>query len=94
MRGLLISTTAIGTMACKILLLVTCILMQSAFHGCSYFVNAGKKSYLDIETNLSVGPGLAQLVERLTQRYSEGMSSNPDNLTSAGNSIWGQDWKC
>ena len=28
-----------------------------------------------------VGPGLAQLVERLTHRYSEGMSSNPGNVT-------------
>ena len=31
----------------------------------------------------SVGPGLAQLVERLTHRYSESTSSNPSNLTSA-----------
>ena len=30
-----------------------------------------------------VGPGLAQLVERLTHRYSESMSSNSGNLTSA-----------
>ena len=30
-----------------------------------------------------VGPGLAQLLERLTHRYSESTSSNPDNLTSA-----------
>ena len=30
-----------------------------------------------------VGPGLAQLVERLTRRYSESTSSNPGNLTSA-----------
>ena len=28
-------------------------------------------------------PGLAQLVERVTQRYSESTSSNPGNLTSA-----------
>ena len=30
--------------------------------------------------NKSVGPGLAQLVERLAHRYSENMSSNPGNL--------------
>ena len=30
-----------------------------------------------------VGPGLAQLVQRLTHRYSESTSSNPSNLTSA-----------
>ena len=30
-----------------------------------------------------VGPGLAQLVERLAHRYSENTSSNPGNLTSA-----------
>ena len=30
-----------------------------------------------------VGPGLAQLVERLTHGYSESMSSKPSNLTSA-----------
>ena len=30
-----------------------------------------------------VGPGLAQLVERLAHRYSESMSSNLGNLTSA-----------
>ena len=30
-----------------------------------------------------VGPGLTQLVERLTRRYSESTSSNPGNLTSA-----------
>ena len=30
-----------------------------------------------------VGPGLAQLVERLAHRYSESTSSNPSNLTSA-----------
>ena len=30
----------------------------------------------------SVGPGLAQLVEHLTHRYSESTSSNPGNLTS------------
>ena len=29
------------------------------------------------------GPGLAQMVERLAHRYSESMSSNPSNLTSA-----------
>ena len=32
---------------------------------------------------LAVGPGLAQLVERLAHRYSESTSSNPGNLTSA-----------
>ena len=31
----------------------------------------------------AVGSGLAQLVERLAHRYSESMSSNPGNLTSA-----------
>ena len=31
----------------------------------------------------TVGPGLAQLEERLTHRYSESTSSNPGNLTSA-----------
>ena len=31
----------------------------------------------------TVGPGLAQLVECLTDRYSESSSSNPSNLTSA-----------
>ena len=30
-----------------------------------------------------VGPGLAQLVERLAHRYSESTSLNPGNLTSA-----------
>ena len=30
-----------------------------------------------------IGPGLAQLVERLTHRYSESMISNPGHLTSA-----------
>ena len=30
-----------------------------------------------------VGPGLAQLVERLAHRYSESTSSNPSNLISA-----------
>ena len=30
-----------------------------------------------------VGPGLAQLVERLIRRYSESTSLNPSNLTSA-----------
>ena len=30
-----------------------------------------------------VGPGLAQLLERLTHRYSESTSLNPGNLTSA-----------
>ena len=37
-------------------------------------------------------PGLAQLVECLTHRYSESTSSNPGNLTSA-NSMWEQDWQ-
>ena len=32
---------------------------------------------------MSVGPGLAQLVERLAHRYSESTSSNTGNLTSA-----------
>ena len=31
----------------------------------------------------TVGPGLAQLVERLAYRYSESTSSNPGNLTPA-----------
>ena len=31
----------------------------------------------------NVGPGLAQLVERLAQRYSESTSLNPGNLTPA-----------
>ena len=34
-------------------------------------------------TLYEVGPGLAQLVERLTHRYSKSTSSNPGNLTSA-----------
>ena len=35
------------------------------------------------ELSSKVGPGLAQLVERLAHRYSESMSSNPGNLTFA-----------
>ena len=35
------------------------------------------------EYKVLVGPGLAQLVERLAHRYSESTSSNPGNLTSA-----------
>ena len=31
---------------------------------------------------LDLGPGLAQLVERLAHRYSESTSSNPSNLTT------------
>ena len=35
------------------------------------------------DLSIQVGLGLAQLVERLAHRYSESMSSNPGNLTSA-----------
>ena len=41
-----------------------------------------KKQQQKIVENLG-SPGLAQLVERLAHRYSESMSSNPGNLTSA-----------
>ena len=44
-------------------------------------------------TQRIVGPGLAQLVERLAHRYSESTSSNPSNLTSA--TVCGdRDWLC
>ena len=38
-----------------------------------------------MQTNITgtVGPGLAQLVERLAHRYSKSTSLNPGNLTSA-----------
>ena len=38
---------------------------------------------IQVNTETLVGPGLAQLVERLAHRYSESTSSNPGNLTSA-----------
>ena len=37
----------------------------------------------NLDLKIYVGPGLAQLVERLAHRYSESMSSNLGNLTSA-----------
>ena len=43
----------------------------------SYYSKKNRKK------KFKVGPGLAQLVERLTHRYSESTSLNPGNLTSA-----------
>ena len=47
--------------------------------------------FFTCQDSIKVHPGLAQLVERLTHSYSESTSSNPGNLTSAGNSMCGQD---
>ena len=45
---------------------------------------SGRVNGLSVESIMYVvGPGLVQLVERLTHRYSESKSSNPGNLTSA-----------
>ena len=60
------------------------------FSACSWlrflasdWLRAQEQSEEQVNKQAEVGPGLAQLVERLAHRYSESMSSNPNSLTSA-----------
>ena len=48
-----------------------------------FWGEGGGDSLFRVKNGVNVGPGLAQLVECLTHRYSESTSSNPGNLTSA-----------
>ena len=53
------------------------------FIAISFDRNSRSKQSNFFKILIPVGPGLAQLVERLAHRYSESKSSNPSNLTSA-----------